>query len=96
MALRTLVEYVIAFLDLADAESRRFRRGMAGLVVGIVLILGGGILALGGVGICLSGVYAGFIHVFGGSVFWAGLVTGLITLFLAGAMLWVGKLVARG
>lgn len=69
---------------------------MASLVVGLVLILGGGLLAMGGVGICLSGVYAGFIHVFGGSVFWAGLVTGAITLFFAMGMLWVGKQVMRG
>lgn len=66
------------------------------MVIGLVLILGGGVLALGGVGICISGIYAGFVHVFGGSIFWAGIVTGVITLFCAMGMLWVGKQVMRG
>jgi hypothetical protein len=94
--LRTLIEYVIAFLDLFEAEGRRFRRNIAGFVIGLVLIGVGGLLTLGGVGICISGVYAGFINVFNGSVFWAGLVTGGITLFVAVGMLWVGKQVMRG
>jgi len=49
-----------------------------------------------GVWLCLSGVYAGFLYVFDGNAFAAGLITGAITLFLAGGMLWVGKLVTRG
>jgi hypothetical protein len=66
------------------------------LVTGLVLILAGGLLALGGVGLCISGVYAGFLHVFCGSVFWAGIVTGVITLFVAIGVLWIGKYVIRG
>jgi hypothetical protein len=94
--LRTLIEYIIALLDLFEAEGRRFRRNVAGLVIGLVLILAGGLLALGGVGLCIFGVYAGFLHAFCGSVFWAGLVTGAITLFCAMGMLWIGKHVMRG
>ncbi len=94
--LRTLIEYIIALLDLAAAEGRRFRRGLTSLLVGSVLILIAGLLILGGIGICISGVYAGFISVFHGSIFWAGIVTGLLTIFFAGAMLWVGKVIARG
>jgi hypothetical protein len=69
---------------------------VAGLLVGIVLIVAGGVLAIGGIGLCMSGVYAGFLWVFHGSVFWAGLVTGLITLLIAGVVLCVGKVVTRG
>ncbi len=87
---------MLAFLDLAAAEGRRFRRNLAGMLIGMVLIAAGGLLALGGLGMCISGIYAGFISVFGGSVFWAGIVTGGITLFCAMGMLWVGKQVMRG
>ncbi len=66
------------------------------MLIGLVLILAGGLLALGGVGLCISGVYAGFMHVFNGSIVWAGLVTGGITLFCAMGMLWIGKQVMRG
>lgn len=65
-------------------------------MIGLVLIGVGGLLVLGGVGIIISGIYAGFIHLFNGSLFWAGIVTGGITLLLAVGMLWVGKQVMRG
>jgi hypothetical protein len=65
-------------------------------IFGLVILLCGGILLIGGLGLCISGVYAGFLHVMNGSVFGAGLVTGAITVLLAGVMLWIGKLVTRG
>jgi len=95
-ALRTLVEYIIALLDLAEAEGRAFRSSLANLVVGLIFLLGGGVLLLTGIWCCLSGVYAGFLHVLNGSVLGAGLITGGITIVLAGVMMWLGKLVTRG
>jgi hypothetical protein len=65
-------------------------------MIGLIILLTGGCLLVGGLGLCISGVYAGFIWVFHGNVFGAGLVTGAITLFFAGVMLWIGKLVTRG
>jgi hypothetical protein len=94
-SLRTLIEYIIALLDLFEAEGRAFRRALSQLLVGIVLILGGGVLALTGLWIILYGVYAGFKWVFDGNEFGAGLITGGITLVLAWGMLWVGKVITR-
>lgn len=69
---------------------------MSNLIFGLIIMLAGGFLLVGGLGLCVSGVYAGFIYVFNGNVFAAGMVTGFITLLLAGAMLWIGKIVTRG
>lgn len=91
-----MIEYGIALLDLAEAEGRAFRSSLTNLVFGLIILLTGGLLLVGGIGLCISGVYAGFYHVFNGNAFGAGLVTGAITLFVAGVMLWVGKLVTRG
>lgn len=95
-ALRTLIEYIIAFLDLAEAEGRAFRSSLSHLVLGLILLLGGGVLLLTAVWIFLYGVYRGFVWAFGGSQFGAALITAAITLVIAGVMLWIGKLVTRG
>lgn len=65
-------------------------------MIGLIVLLAGGFLLVAGIGLMISGVYAGFMRVFSGSVFAAGLVTGAITLLVAGVMLWIGKLVTRG
>lgn len=96
LPLRTIIEYIIALLDLAEAEGRALRRALVAVLIGLIAIATGGFLLIAGVGLCISGVYAGFIWVFSGNVFAAGLITGAITLLLAGGVLWIGKLMMRG
>jgi len=82
----TLADLTIALVELAEAEGRALRRGVvrAGASVGLIALACS--FALGGLGLCLWSAHLYLATLL--SPPQAALVTGLLTLVVAGGLLW--------
>jgi protein-S-isoprenylcysteine O-methyltransferase Ste14 len=81
-----LADLTIALVELAEAEGRALRRGVvrAGASVGLIALAFA--FALGGLALCLWSAYLYLATLL--SPPQAALVTGLLTLVVAGGLLW--------
>ena len=83
----------MAVADLLEAEGRALRRSTARLGGSLVLFALAGLLAAGGLCLCLWGLYQYLAVSLGGSA--AALLTGVTTVAIAGGLLWIGQRMSR-
>jgi len=83
----------VAVADLLEAEGRALRRSTARLGGSLVLFALGGLLAAGGLCLCLWGLYQYLAVSLGGTA--AALLTGVTTVVIAGGLLWIGQRMSR-
>jgi protein-S-isoprenylcysteine O-methyltransferase Ste14 len=81
-----LADVVIGVVELVEAEARKLRTSVKGLVLSIVLILAAGLLILGAVGWLVAAAYLQLLT-------WlppagAAAVIGVMILLVAGGILW--------
>lgn len=91
--MRALVDFAIAGVDFARAESRRVRHSIFGLGVLLALSFVAGLLVFFGLAAILSSIFLAMSEPLSPAV--AALLTGAITILLAGAMLWITKRLAK-
>lgn len=83
----------MAVADLLEAEGRVLRRATARLGGTLVLAAVAGLIALGGLGLCLWGIYQYLTASLGNAA--AALVTGVASVVVAGGILWIGQRISR-
>ncbi|MFZ0469242.1 MAG: hypothetical protein WAL92_10005 [Thiogranum sp.] len=83
----------MAVADLLEAEGRALRRSTARLGGSLVLFALAGLLAAGGLCLCLWGLYQYLAVSLGGTA--AALLTGVTTVVIAGGLLWIGQRMSR-
>jgi hypothetical protein len=91
--LRALVELIIAFLELLEAEARALRSGSFRLGLSLALLGTAGTLALGGVALMLWAIYLYLAIVLSPPT--ATLITGIVTLLVAGGLVWSARRLSR-
>jgi hypothetical protein len=91
--LRALVELIIAFLELLEAEARALRSGSFRLGLSLALLGTAGTLALGGVSLMLWAIYLYLAIVLSPPT--ATLITGIVTLLVAGGLVWSARRLSR-
>jgi hypothetical protein len=83
----------VAVANLLEAEGRALRRSTARLGGSLVLFALAGLLAAGGLCLCLWGLYQYLAVSLGGTA--AALLTGVTTVVIAGGLLWIGQRMSR-
>ena len=89
----TLAEIIIALLELLEVEAGALRSGSIRLGLSLALLGIAGALALGGVGMILWALYL-YLAIFVGLPT-AMLITGVVTLVVAGGMAWSARRLSR-
>jgi hypothetical protein len=87
------VELVIALAELIEAEGRALRLSAARLSWGVALIVVATLFAVAGAGLCLWSLHQFVLALAGPGT--ASLVTGLVTLLIAGLTGWAALRVSR-
>ena len=88
-----LVNIVIAFADLAEAEGRSLRYAMVRAALAIVLCLAAGLLALAGVAALAWAGLAGLLAIMPLAAALA--IEGLLFIILSGVTLWTARKLLR-
>jgi hypothetical protein len=91
--LRALAELIIAFLELLEAEARALRSGSFRLGLSLALLGTAGTLALGGVALILWALYLYLAIILSPPT--ATLITGMVTLLVAGGLVWSARRLSR-
>jgi hypothetical protein len=91
--LKALVELLIAVLELFEAEARALRTGVFRLGLCMALLGIAALLSAGGIGMILHALYLYLVIVLGQAT--ATLVIGLVTLSLAGGLIWSARRLSR-
>jgi hypothetical protein len=91
--LRALAELIIALLELLEAEARALRSGAFRLGLSLALLLTAGTLTLGGVALILRALYL-YLTIFL-SPPTATLITGVVSLLVAGGLVWSARRLSR-
>jgi hypothetical protein len=91
--LRALAELIIAFLELLEAEARALRSGSFRLGLSLALLGTAGTLALGGVALILRALYLYLAIILSPPT--ATLITGMVTLLVAGGLVWSARRLSR-
>jgi hypothetical protein len=91
--LRALAELIIAFLELLEAEARALRPGSFRLGLSLALLGTAGTLALGGVALILRALYLYLAIILSPPT--ATLITGMVTLLVAGGLVWSARRLSR-
>lgn len=91
--MRALADLTIALLDLLEAEARALRAGSFRLGLSLALLGAAGVLGLGGMGLILRAVYLYFALVLSPPT--ATLMTGIVTLFVSGGLVWSARRLSR-
>jgi hypothetical protein len=91
--LRALTELIIALLELLEAEARALRSGAFRLGLALALLGAAGVLTVGGVGLILRALYL-YLAIFLGQAT-ATLLIGLVTLLVAGELVWSARRLSR-
>jgi len=91
--LRALAELIIAVLELIEAEARALRSGAQRLAVTLVFLGTAGALTLVGVALLLRALYLYLLIVLIPPT--ATLITGLVTLLVAGGCVWSARRLSR-
>lgn len=90
-----LTQYVLAFLEVAEAEGRALRSSTVRMVSAIMMLLVAALLALGGLGLLVWALFLGFARGAGVDPSWAAFWTGMITLLASGVIAWIAKLMGK-
>jgi hypothetical protein len=91
--LKALVELIIAVLELLEAEARALRSGAFRLGLCTVLLGAAGVLIVGGVGLILRALFLYLVILLGQAT--ANLLIGLVTLLMAGGLVWSARQLSR-
>jgi hypothetical protein len=91
--LRGLTELIIALLELLEAEARALRSGSFRLGLSLALLGTAGALMLVGVGLILWALYLYLVIFLSPPT--ATLITGIITLLVAGGLVWSARQLNR-
>lgn len=88
-----MTEYIIALVDLLEAEGRVLRSTVMRTGVGLACLAVAALLTFAGLGLCLWAAYQGLAAQVGPAS--AALVIGVLTLLLAGLMAWTAIRLTR-
>jgi hypothetical protein len=91
--LRALAELFIAFLELLEAEVRAVRSGAFRLGLSLALLGTAGMLVLAGVSLMMWALYLYLVMVLSPPT--ATLITGMVTLCVAGGLVWSARRLSR-
>jgi hypothetical protein len=91
--LRALAELIIAFLELLEAEARVLRSGSFRLGLSLALLGTAGTLAVAGVSLILWALYLYLAIILSPPT--ATLITGIVTLLVAGGLVWSARRLSR-
>lgn len=91
--MKALVELIIALLELLEAEARALRSGAFRLGLCAVLLGAAGVLIVGGVGLILRALFLYLVILLGQAT--ANLLIGLVTLLMAGGLVWSARQLSR-
>ena len=91
--MRALAELLIAFLELLEAEARALRSGAFRLGLSLALLGTAGTLALAGVALIMWALYLYLAIILSPPT--ATLITGMVTLLVAGALVWSARRLSR-
>jgi hypothetical protein len=91
--LRALAELLIAFLELLEAEARALRSGAFRLGLSLALLGTAGTLALAGVALIMWALYLYLAIILSPPT--ATLITGMVTLLVAGVLVWSARRLSR-
>jgi hypothetical protein len=91
--LKVLAELIIALLELLEAEARALRSGSFRLGLSLVLLGTAGILMVVGMGLILWAVYFYLAILLSSPT--ATLITGMVTLLVAGGLVWSARRLSR-
>lgn len=86
-------DFIIALLDLAEAEAKAFREGMVRLGLGVALALLAGFAAAAGFGLLVWALYLAIAGAWGQPA--AAGIVGSISLIVAGGAAWLAKRTVR-
>ncbi|MEW5756785.1 MAG: phage holin family protein [Pseudomonadota bacterium] len=88
-----MTEYIIALMDLLEAEGRELRRTVMRTGIGLVCLAVAGLVAVIGLCFCLWAVYQALAAMVGPAT--AAMIVGLLMLSLAGLIAWIAMRLAR-
>jgi len=91
--LRALAELLIAFLELLEAEARALRSGTFRLGLSLALLGTAGTLAVVGVILIMWALYLYLAIILSPPT--ATLITGIVTLLVAGGLIWSARRLSR-
>lgn len=91
--MRALAELLIAFLELLEAEVRAVRSGAFRLGLSLALLGTAGTLVLAGVSLIMRALYLYLAMVLSPPT--ATLITGMVTLCVAGGLVWSARRLSR-
>jgi hypothetical protein len=91
--LRALAELLIALLELLEAEARALRSGAFRLGLSLALLVTAGILTLSAVALILRALYLYLVIILSPPT--ATLITGVVTLPVAGGLVWTARRLSR-
>ena len=91
--MRALAELLIAFLELLEAEARALRSGTFRLGLSLALLGTAGTLALAGVSLIMWALYLYLAMVLSPPT--TTLITGIVTLVVAGGLVWSARRLSR-
>jgi hypothetical protein len=91
--LRALAELLIALLELLEAEARALRSGAFRLGLSLALLVTAGILTLSAVALILRALYLYLAIILSPPT--ATLITGVVTLLVAGGLVWIARRLSR-
>jgi len=91
--LRALAELLIAFLELLEAEARGLRSGTFRLGLSLALLGTAGTLAVAGVSLIMWALYLYLVIILSPPT--ATLITGMVTLLVAGVLVWSARRLSR-
>lgn len=87
--LRSLSDYLIAVLDLLEAEGRSAKRNVYAVATAIAVFILGTTLLAGAAGFLITALYLGLISVW--SPAWVALLCGLLLLVTGVIVLWIAR-----
>ena len=91
--MRALAELLIAFLELLEAEVRAVRSGAFRLGLSLALLGTAGMLVLAGLSLMMWALYLYLVMVLSPPT--ATLITGMVTLCVAGSIVWSARRLSR-
>lgn len=84
-----MVEFIIAFIELLEAELAAVRQNIYKLVLAVILAVVACLILLGGFGILIWGIYLALQTIL--SPVWAALVDAAAAFALGGVLLWYAR-----
>ncbi len=88
-----IVELLLTLLDLAKAELDQAKRSMIRLVLALLILAGGVMFIMAAFGLFLAAVYIALSYALNAPI--SALLTGVISLVVAGGLLCTAYIVAR-